>query len=107
MLQYSSEIRVYKKKMDNIKDAVNRAVDECIQEGRLVEFLEKHRGEIMANVLTEFNEEVFVRSMKEEGREEAKLENAINLLDVLSDEQIAERIKLPLETVQQLRKENE
>ena len=93
--------------MDNIRDAVNHAVDECIQEGRLVEFLEKHRGEIMANVLTEFNEEVFVRSMKEEGREEAKLENAINLLDVLSDEQIAERIKLPLETVQQLRKENE
>ncbi|MBO5097220.1 MAG: hypothetical protein J6B96_02775 [Agathobacter sp.] len=102
-----NKIRVYKKKMDNIKDAVNRAVDECIQEGRLVEFLEKHRGEIMANVLTEFNEEVFVRSMKEEGREEAKLENAINLLDILSDEEISMRIGLPLETVQQLRKENE
>ena len=101
-----NKIRVYKKEMGNIKDAVNRAVDECIQAGRLVEFLEKHRGEIMANVLTEFNEEVFVRSMKEEGREEAKLENAINLLDILSDEEIAERIKLPLEIVQQLRKEN-
>ena len=107
MLQYSSKVRVYKKEMGDIKDAVNRAVDECIQEGRLVEFLEKHRGEIMANVLTEFNEEVFVRSMKEEGREEAKLENAINLLDILSDEEISMRIGLPLETVQQLRKENE
>ena len=103
MLQYSSKERVYKKKMDNIKDAVNRAVDECIQEGRLVEFLEKHRGEIMANVLTEFNEEAFIKDMKEE----AKIEIVINLLDILSDEQITERIKLPLETVQQLRKENE
>ena len=61
----------------------------------------------MANVLTEFNEEAFIKDMKEEGREEAKIENAINLLDILSDEQIAEKIKLPLETVQQLRKENE
>ena len=102
-----NKIRVYKKEMGNIKDAVNRAVDECIQEGRLVEFLEKHRGEIMANVLTEFNEEAFIKDMKEEGREEAKFEIVINLLDVLSDEEIARRIGLPLETVQQLRKENE
>ena len=106
-----NKIRVYKKEIGNIKEAVNRAVNECIQEGILVKFLEKHRGEIMANVLTEFNEEVFVRSMKEEGREEgreeAKFEIAINLLDVLSDEEIAKRIGLPLETVQQLRKENQ
>lgn len=70
-----NKIRVYKKEMSNIKDAVNRAVDECIQEGRLVEFLEKHRGEIMANVLTEFNEEAFVRGIKEEGREEGREES--------------------------------
>ena len=56
----------------------------------------------MANVLTEFNEEVFVRGIKEE----TKMEDAINLLDVLSDEEISKRIKLPLETVQQLRKDN-
>ena len=107
MLQYSSRVRAYKKKMGNIKDAVNRTVDECIQEGRLVEFLEKHRGEIMANVLTDFNEEAFIKDMKEEGREEAKFEIVINLLDILSDEEISMRIGLPLETVQQLRKENE
>ena len=56
----------------------------------------------MANVLTEFNEKVFVRGIKEE----TKMEDAINLLDVLSDEEISKRIKLPLETVQQLRKDN-
>ena len=98
-----NKIRVYKKEMGDIREATDRAGNECIQEGRLVEFLEKHRGEIMANVLTEFNEEVFVRGMKEE----AKIEDAINLLDVLSDEEISRRIKLPLETVQRLRKENE
>ncbi len=97
-----NKIRLYKKEMGNIKESVNRAVNECIHEGILMEFLEKHRGEVMANILTEFNEEVFVRGI----REESQIEFAINLLDVLSDEEIAERIKLPLEVVQQLRKDN-
>ncbi len=106
-----NKIRVYKEKKNNIKEVVNQAVNECIHEGVLTEFLEKHRGDVMANVLTEFNEEVYRKGMqeeaREEGREEAKIENAINLLDVLSDEEIAKRIKLPLETVQQLRKDYE
>jgi len=40
---------------------------------------------------------------KEEGREKALIETAKNLLDVLSDEVIAEKIGLPLEKVQELR----
>ena len=43
---------------------------------------------------------------KEEGRESALLEAAKNLLDVLSDEVIAEKIGLPLEKVQELRLNN-
>ena len=89
-----NKIRVYKKEMGNIKDAVNRAVDECIQEGRLVEFLEKHRGEIMANVLTEFNEEVFVRSMKEEGREEEREVNIAIFVETLREFGIADDVIL-------------
>lgn len=89
-----NKIRVYKKEMGNIRDAVNRAVDECIQEGRLVEFLEKHRGEIMANVLTEFNEEVFVRSMKEEGREEEREVNIAIFVETLREFGIADDVIL-------------
>ena len=40
---------------------------------------------------------------REEGREKALIEAAKNLLDVLSDEVIAEKIGLPLEKVQELR----
>ena len=40
---------------------------------------------------------------REEGREKALIETAKNLLDVLSDEVIAEKIGLPLEKVQELR----
>lgn len=42
---------------------------------------------------------------REEGRECALIENAKNLLDVLSDEVIAEKIGLPLEKVKELRAE--
>ena len=48
---------------------------------------------------------------REEGREEGvilnKLENAKNLLDVLSDEVIAEKIGLSLEQVKELRLQNQ
>ena len=44
---------------------------------------------------------------REEGREKTLIENAKNLLDVLSDEVIAEKIGLPLEEVKELRLQNQ
>ena len=41
-----------------------------------------------------------------EGREEEKLANARNLIDLLDAETIAERIGLPLETVQKIKRES-
>lgn len=43
---------------------------------------------------------------REEGIEMNKIENAKNLLDVLSDEIIAEKIGFPLEKVKELRAQN-
>ena len=42
---------------------------------------------------------------REEGRENAWMETAMNLLDILSDEEIAKRVSLPLEQVRELRGE--
>ncbi len=41
------------------------------------------------------------------GEQEAKLNNARNLLDILDEKMIAERIGLPLETVRKLKKEKD
>ena len=41
-----------------------------------------------------------------EGERETKLNNARNLLDILDEKMIAERIGIPLETVKKLKKEN-
>lgn len=49
---------------------------------------------------------VFIMELQIGIREDTQIELAINLLDILPDEEIADRIKLPLETVQQLRKDN-
>ena len=106
-----NKIRLYKRRTDNMKDAVNRAIDECIKEGVLTEFLKKHRGEVMLSCLTEFDEEVYREGLLEEGREEGREETTINiaknLLDVLSNEEISKRLNLPIEVVEQIRKENE
>ena len=47
------------------------------------------------------------RGNKGTGEQEAKLNNARNLLDILDEKMIAERIGLPLETVRKLKKEKD
>lgn len=99
-----NKIKKYKRETGKMRDAIDKAINECIEEGVLKEFLEKHRDKVMMSCLTEFDEEVYRNGLLEEGREEATLEIAKNLLDILSDEEIAIRLKLSLETVQQIRK---
>ena len=57
--------------------------------------------------LTEFNAEEVIQDVKAEGREEAKIEAAQNLLkmNILTPEQIAQAQGLPLEKVLELQKE--
>ena len=54
--------------------------------------------------LTEFDEEKFRQMMIEEGIELTKRANAQNLIGIIPDELIAEKIGLPLEEVQKMHK---
>lgn len=60
--------------------AVDKAVTSCIKDGILKEFLLSHRAEVKDMVLTEFNEEVFVKGIKEEGREEQMRDHIASML---------------------------
>ena len=70
----------------NLEKATDKAVDRCIEEDVLKSFLLKNKAEVKGMILTEFNEEVFVKGIKEEGIEEgieegqSKLVNAVKLL---------------------------
>jgi len=50
--------------------AVDKAVKDCIGEDILKDVLTKHRAEVVGMVLTEFNEEVFKKGIREEGYED-------------------------------------
>ncbi len=54
----------------SVEQAVDEAVKQCIGENVLRNFLTKHRAEVMDVCLTEYNEEVFIKGIREEGIEE-------------------------------------
>ena len=63
------QIRQNRKTMD-VEEAVDTAVTYCIDHDILRDFLIKHRAEVKDVCITEYNEQVFINGIKEEGREE-------------------------------------
>ena len=53
---YVARVRSYASQMD-MNTAVNRAVEECISEGILADFLFKSRAEVVAMSIFEYDEE--------------------------------------------------
>lgn len=68
-MQYVERVRTYQKDM-TLSEAVNRAVDECIREGILAEFLTKNKTEVISMSIYEYDEELHERTLIEIGREE-------------------------------------
>ena len=54
------------------RDAVDQAVQRCIDENILSGFLTKHRAEVMDVCITEFNEKAYADSIRKEGRAEGQ-----------------------------------
>ena len=71
-----NKINFYKRNHKTLMEAVELAINECIEENVLVDFLRKHRSDVMCTCLTEFDEESYKEGLLEEGREEACIENA-------------------------------
>ena len=71
--QYVAKVRKYTKEM-NLDVAVELAVDECIQEGILVEFLRRNKSEVVAMSIFEYNQEEEERKWKESVYEAARAE---------------------------------
>lgn len=63
------KIQMYQKTIP-IKEAVDKAVEECITKDILAEFLIAHRAEVLQVYLAEVDEEVLRKNLKAEGYEE-------------------------------------
>lgn len=64
--QYVSEVRKRLSKKIPLSEAVNEAVEDCIQRGILAEFLSKNRAEVIKVSIYEYDEEKVKRMFKEE-----------------------------------------
>ncbi len=74
--KYVALVRKYIKDGFTAEQAIDRATDECIDEGILEQILRNNRGEVRSMLLTEYNEQEHIEYEKElsyeEGREEGK-----------------------------------
>lgn len=106
---FVQEVNRFKKTMGEA-EAIDAAVQVYIARGgELADILEMHRAEVTGMLLQEFDEEVFVRSIKEEGREEGIEEGirkvALNMLSSgVPAEMVAKYSDLPLDEVEELQK---
>ncbi len=65
-MAFVTKVRKYAKTM-SLTEAVNKAVDECIREGILVEFLKRNRNEVVKMSIYEYDEEADRRCIREDG----------------------------------------
>ncbi len=70
-VQYVDKVRTYQKDMP-LEEAVSFAIQECIDEGILVDFLRQNKAEVAGMSLFEYNKELHERTLIEEGREEGE-----------------------------------
>ena len=111
--RFVGKVRRNKESGMETQDAVNRAVDEAIEENLLEGFFKRQKAEVIGMILEEFDEERFKKNMREEGYEDGivdgkiqkALEAAENLLrlNLLSVEQIAQVQGIPIEQVLQIK----
>ena len=87
--------------------AVNEAVDFAIKGDFLEGFFREKRMKILDDIYTEFDQESYDETLRNDGRIEASIANAKNLLKKsnLSSEMIADCCSLPLEKVIALKEE--
>lgn len=94
---YTDKVRRYAEELE-LADAVERAIRECIAEGVLQDFLEKHRAEAKEMSIFEYDQEKHMRQEREEawadghsaGVEEARLSMIMQMLKTgMSDEEIS------------------
>ncbi len=107
--QYVAKVRKYIREM-SLDAAVERAVNECIQEGILEDFLRANRNEVIAMSIFEYNKDEEEKKLRkaefEFGREEGRKEVLKNMLDTgkYSLEEIAEVFHVSIEEVKRIKK---
>jgi len=108
-IQFVSRINENKEKGMSIGEAVDEAVDWACEQNLLEGYIREQKAEVKMNLLTEYDEEAYIRIWRRDGINQGKQEKAeeaaINLLRMKlgTPEQIAQAQGLTLERVQELK----
>lgn len=111
-IQYTDRVRQYNQTMP-LAEAVETAVDLCIKEGILSDFLRKNKSEVIPMSIFEYDEEKHMRTVRKEGYEDgveqgSEQEKYRFICNMLRDNQPLELIskyaERPLEYVYQIEK---
>ncbi len=103
---YVARVRKYTSEM-NLNDAVARAIDECIKEGILVEFLRKNRSEVKMVSILEYDKEWEEKKLRKAEYEAGKTEGITEVIQNMyrlgySTEKIAEATDKTIEEVEKV-----
>lgn len=91
--QYVAKVRKYVSKNISLEEAVTRAVDECIEEGILAEFLMKNKAEVIKVSIYEYDKEFEEKKLRK-AEYEAGVEVGIELGErSLLENQIRKKLK--------------
>ena len=67
-------VREYIQSEPSVEDALEKAIDTCIHQDVLAEFLKKHRAEVTNMILTTYDKDLYEKTLKEDAREEIRAE---------------------------------
>ena len=86
---YIARVRKYLNEKYDIEMAIDKATDECIEEGILEQILTDNRGEVRYMLLTEYDEQAHIEYEKEisyeEGKEEGISQGIVVLINICQD----------------------
>ena len=63
-------VREYIQSEPSVEDALEKAIDTCIHQDVLADFLKKHRAEVTNMILTTYDKDLYEKTLKEDAREE-------------------------------------
>ena len=67
-------VREYILSESSMEDALRKAIDTCINQNVLADFLKKHRAEVLNMILTTYDKDLYEKTLKEDAREEGRKE---------------------------------
>jgi len=102
-VRFVGKAREYQKIGLDLAGAMTRAINDCIREEILSDFLKTHSSEVLNMLTAEWDINVARRVWEQEAREEEKLETVIEMKNEgLSDDVIARVTKLPIERIRDI-----